>query len=162
MDSRGTPANWRPSAISGHLLTTIRQLFSHPGTNIRTFLTPTKNSVFNSGSHKSLNNRQEYGKPQIHPIFPAEEHTQFHYHLICPVEKHIQFKFVPYMPNRKVYPVQDFTLYGQPKTIPYSTFHPICPAEEYSCLFALSRSQRHGSSSLWCRHPSSSPSCPCS
>ena len=79
-------------------------------------------------------------------------------YLICPTEKYTQFKISPYMASQRPYLI--FTSYGQPKTIPH--FHSICPAEEYNCLFALSRSQHHGSSSLWCRHPSSSPSCPCS
>ena len=159
MDSRGTPANWRPSAISGHLLTTIRQLFptlvliSGPSLPPQKIQPSTQDRINPWITDKNMASRKfiPYSQPKNIPDSIITSYAQSKSisssssYLICPAEKYTQFKF------HLIWPAKDHTL-----------FHPICPAEEYNCLFALSRSQHHGSSSLWCRHPSSSPSCPCS
>ena len=113
MDSRGTPANWRPSAISGHLLTTIRQLF------------PTL--VLISGPSLPPQKIQPSTQDRINPWITDKNMASR--------------KFIPYSQPKNV-PDSIITLYAQPKSIPSSRFHLIWPAKDHTLFSPHMASQR--------------------
>ena len=61
-----------------------------------------------------MNNRQEYGKPQIYPICPAIEHTQFQFTHMPSHKRYLVLSSL-HMPSQRTYPVPLFISYGPPK-----------------------------------------------